>query len=139
MGEFLSELKLTPQDDGIHWRVDAEFSYKTTAGEIIAVPEGRLTDLASTPRILWNIYPPFGRYLGPAVIHDELYTTQVMTKEKSDLIFLEAMIYKQVWPLTRWNLYHAVKWFGFTAWHQHTLELPPKIAPPKPAGPTLSV
>lgn len=122
MGQFLTELELTPLPDGKNWDVDEDFSYKDDAGEIINVPKGRVTDLASTPRILWNVYPPFGRYVRSAVIHDELYTDGRFSKEKSDLIFYEAMKADNVSPTTAWILYHAVKWFGSSAWLRHRKE-----------------
>lgn len=41
-------------------------------GELL-VPKGTETDLASIPRLLWALYPPFGKYAFAAVIHDMLY------------------------------------------------------------------
>lgn len=37
---------------------------------IVVVPKGFISDGASVPRALWSIYPPFGRYLEAAVVHD---------------------------------------------------------------------
>ena len=36
------------------------------------IPIGTTTDLVSIPRVFWSIYPPFGSYLGPSIIHDAL-------------------------------------------------------------------
>ena len=41
-------------------------------GELV-VPAGTETDLASIPRPLWMLLPPFGKYAFAAVIHDMLY------------------------------------------------------------------
>lgn len=34
------------------------------------VPAGFITDGASVPRGLWNLFPPIGRYLVAAIVHD---------------------------------------------------------------------
>lgn len=34
------------------------------------VPQGFVTDGASVPRPLWNLFPPVGRYLVAAIVHD---------------------------------------------------------------------
>ncbi len=39
-------------------------------GTIIKVPRGFVSDGASVPKLLWNIYPPFGKYLEAAIVHD---------------------------------------------------------------------
>ena len=38
----------------------------------ITVPAGFTTDLASTPRFIWALYPRWDRYAPAAVIHDYL-------------------------------------------------------------------
>ncbi len=54
-------------------------------------PEGFVTDLTSIPRIFWSFLPPDGSYAYAAVIHDYLYWTQNVDREKADLIFKFAM------------------------------------------------
>tara|TARA_B110001454_G_C12639731_1_gene400663 strand:+ start:485 stop:973 length:489 start_codon:yes stop_codon:yes gene_type:complete len=44
----------------------------TNKTETITVPNGFITDLASTPRILWNVIAPFD-VARAAIIHDLLY------------------------------------------------------------------
>ncbi|MEN6305293.1 MAG: DUF1353 domain-containing protein [Armatimonadia bacterium] len=71
----LSMLLLEPMPDGKFWRVHQPYRYQLPDGRIHEVPEGRLTDLASTPVFLWRIYPPFGKYTRAAVLHDDFYKT----------------------------------------------------------------
>ena len=40
----------------------------------VTVPVGFITDFASTPRIIWSIIPPTGRYTKAAALHDYLYS-----------------------------------------------------------------
>jgi len=38
--------------------------------KVVIVPKDFSSDGASVPRALWSIYPPFGKYLEAAVVHD---------------------------------------------------------------------
>lgn len=120
MSAFLDEIDLTPLPDGRNWRVVNLFRYiSTMLGRIITIPAGRVTDLASTPRLVWNIFPPFGKYTGAAVVHDELYTTGEATREQADAVLLEAMETEGVGFFTRHTIYRAVRLFGWAAWNEH--------------------
>ena len=105
------------------WVLLQAFSYSTDAGVVYTAPAGMKTDLASIPRPLWNIMPPFGRYTGAAVIHDFLYQTQPSTKEEADHILAEAMDANGVPHAERMAIYDGVKFGGQPAWDGHTAEL----------------
>jgi hypothetical protein len=95
------------------------------AGDIV-VPAGTVTDFASIPRVFWRILPPWDTHRRAAIVHDFLYSTQTQPKKVADWVFLEAM---QALKVPAWKaqaMYHAVKWFGFGAWNQHTEELKAK-------------
>lgn len=80
--------------------------------EQIVVPEGFITDLASIPRVFWNILPPNGQYAKAAVLHDYLYQNAIKNKAYADGIFLEAM---EVLGVAKWKrvlMYRAVRLFG---------------------------
>lgn len=36
----------------------------------VCIPAGFVSDGASVPRLLWRVFPPFGKYLEAAVVHD---------------------------------------------------------------------
>lgn len=55
------------------WAVVRPFSYRTHAGDLITVPAGMTTDLASVPRFAWAFVPPDGLWVRAAVVHDFLY------------------------------------------------------------------
>ena len=96
----------------------------TNKTETITVPTGFITDIASTPRILWNVIAPFD-VARAAIVHDLLYKAirnyrwgkgaieedkELIAKAKkaSDKVFLLAM--KDAHPkVSRWKIYCAWK------------------------------
>lgn len=105
------------------WVLLEDFSYTGDDGATFTAPKGMQTDLASIPRPLWNIMPPFGKYTGAAVIHDFLYQTQPITKEAADHILADAMDLAGVPHVERMAIYDGVKFGGQAAWDGHTAEL----------------
>jgi hypothetical protein len=82
------------------------------SNEIIEVPSGFVTDLASIPRILWWALPPHGKYAKAAIIHDWMYVTAYKNKNYADKVFLEGMGVLGVPKWKRKMMYHAVRLFG---------------------------
>lgn len=123
LGLFMDELWVCPNKDGATWRVvHHAFRYQCADETIITVPPGFVTDFASVPRGVWNMFPPWASYGWAAVIHDWLYKSQTTTKAVADLIFLEAMEMLGVPLTTRQILYHTVQFAGAAAWDAHTAE-----------------
>ena len=60
------------------WALQRPLEYQTGPDpeELILVPAGFVTDLASVPRIVWSFYPPDGPWAKAAVVHDFLYFTK---------------------------------------------------------------
>jgi hypothetical protein len=109
-------LLLAPRE-GDRWEVREEWQYATHRDTYV-VPAGFVTDLASAPRILWAIVPPFGAYMGAAVLHDFLYSSKIVSRKDADRIFFAAMIVdgERVWRA--WAMYKAVRLFGWLAWRK---------------------
>lgn len=82
----------------------------------VVVPEGFVSDLASIPRMFWQVLRPEGRHAYAAVVHDYLYWTQTRPREEADQIFRIAMEDSKVDPKTITMLYQAVRRFGQGAW-----------------------
>ena len=115
--------------DGETWKVLNGFSYTTLVGQLgtITVPAGFITDFASIPRGLWNLFPPTGKYGKAAVIHDYLYRNTVVDRLQCDQVFLEAMECLEVNWFARRIMYRAVRIFGGQARKQLTpLSLSPE-------------
>ncbi len=100
------------------WQLVSSYSYMCL-GYIIIVPAKFITDLASTPKILWNIFEPFGKgYLRASIIHDYLYSKECkysyefIDRKIADRIFLEIMKENGVNFLKRSLMYGAVRIFG---------------------------
>lgn len=126
MSSFNSKLILEPLDDGRRWKLVEPFVYeigKLGSGNKIEVPAGFITDFASVPRGLWNIFPPWGVYGKAAILHDWLYQEQKRTRAESDKIFLEAMKALGVSFLKRRLIYRGVRLGGWLAWRSHKKQL----------------
>ena len=113
MSRFTTPAILEMLDD-YRWRLVEPFEFWITdePGDIISVPAGYITDLASVPRVLWVLFPPHGRYAKAAIIHDWLYDNALRTKREADLIFLDGMCVLGVPQWRRWLMYIAVRLFG---------------------------
>ncbi len=114
MSQFTSPADLRMLDD-YRWQLLAAFSYHVGAcpsAQVITVPAGTVTDLASVPRVLWAVFPPHGRYAKAAIVHDYLYEQAIGSKAFADRVFLEAMEILQVPKWRRVLLYWAVRCFG---------------------------
>ena len=61
----------------------------------VKVPVGFKTDLASVPRILWPLYPPFGKYIRASIIHDYLMLVKI---DYAHEVFYEVMLKDGVHP-----------------------------------------
>ncbi|EBH1518487.1 DUF1353 domain-containing protein [Salmonella enterica] len=97
-----------------NWRVyePFEFYLSDDSSDVISVPAGFVTDLATVPRIFWILLPPDGKYAKAAIIHDYLYDNALRTKYEADRIFLDGM---KVLGVPRWKrtiMYLAVRLFG---------------------------
>lgn len=102
------------------WVVLKSFSYYTGKKEdlrTITVPAGYLSDGASSPRVVWWLVPPMGRYGQAAVVHDYLCEYLMIndrgvmvpiTRKEADKIFLEAMKVLGVPAIVRYTMYYGV-------------------------------
>ncbi len=114
MSQFITPADLRMLDD-YRWQLLAAFSHNVGAcpsAQVITVPAGTVTDLASVPRVLWAIFPPHGRYAKAAIVHDYLYEQGIGCKAFADRVFLEAMGVLGVPMWRRKLMYWAIKFFG---------------------------
>lgn len=87
------------------------------------IPAGFLTDFASTPRLLWSIFPPYGRWVKAAVLHDYAYSHpfsvdgEPITRKDADGLF-RRVLGEEGCPGWRANvMYWALRLFGWLAWN----------------------
>lgn len=116
--------------DGNLWKTEREFSYhigSEDSVDIIKVPAGFSTDLASVPWPASMLIPKSGKFNQSACLHDFLYSIlgelnppynkRKRTRLECDAIFLEAM---QVLGVPLWKrriMYRAVRMFGWIPWN----------------------
>ena len=82
----------------------------------IRVPIGFRTDMASVPKLFWNIVSRWGVHAAAAVSHDWMYENQHMNRKVADKMFLTAMKEDGVGFFKRWAMYSAVRVGGSKAW-----------------------
>ena len=119
MSAFLTKLVFTTEDGGLPFTLIEPLVYQSDLDGLITVPAGYRTDLASVPRALWSLIPPFGRYSGPAVVHDRLCDQGHATRPLADAVFNEAMIVTGVPAALRWLMYTAVRIAGQSTWERY--------------------
>jgi hypothetical protein len=93
------------------WRVHEPMAYEIE-GVAYAVPAGFSTNMASIPRIFWNILPPTGKYAKAAILHDWLYTVGKLPRKECDQILLDGMKSLTVESWKRHLMYYSVRLFG---------------------------
>ncbi|MFG3962074.1 DUF1353 domain-containing protein [Escherichia coli] len=100
--------------DHFLWRVHEPFDFYLSDdnSDVIEVPAGFITDLATVPRVFWMILPPDGRYAKAAIIHDYMYDNALRTRREADRIFLDGMKVLGVPCWKRMIMYGAVRLFG---------------------------
>jgi hypothetical protein len=116
----IAPVPLIPFGDGQDSMLTENLQYRVLQTTfVIVVPAGFVTDFASTPRALWSVLPPTGRYQLAAVVHDFLYWDQGCAREQADAIFRVAMAESNVKPFERDLMWRSVRSFGQSAWNDN--------------------
>jgi hypothetical protein len=109
-----------------YYILDSVIRTKTTkyTKYTISVSAGLWTDGASIPKILWSFIgsPLTGRYVRATIVHDALYSTQIISRKESDLVLLELMEQDNVPKWKRVSIYYAVRLFGWSHWAKRTMD-----------------
>jgi hypothetical protein len=99
-----------------------EFEFENF-GIKVKIPAGFVFDGASIPRLLWvtagSPYQP--QYIGPALIHDYIYTyhntlKSKITRAQADSVFKQCLLLNKVHPFQANRMYAAVRTFGYFHW-----------------------
>jgi hypothetical protein len=117
---------LSPFGDGTQWIVlenlDFIIQLDDKSAATMRVPKGFVTDLASTPREIWSLYPPFGKYLTASILHDYLYWRRTCTRKQADKILYQTMRDAGVDQETQSRFYVALELAGDKAWKTNEVE-----------------
>ena len=146
--KFLNELEIkiidTKNSKPVYQTLN-DFRVEIYQGYIITVVSNIIIDFASTPRIIWNIYPPIGDgYWRIALLHDYLYRVlgfaalkngkivHGLSRKLCDQYFYEGIIYEceTYTNLSRFRIllrakimYIGVRLGGWITWNKYKKEL----------------
>lgn len=117
MARFVGRLVVEQEEGWWVLRQPLRYEESQVACCPLEVPAEFRTDFASTPRLLWNLYPPHDhRYSRAAVLHDRLYELHTLTRAAADAVFREAMQVTGTRRLRAWAMWAAVRCFGRSAY-----------------------
>ncbi|MEA2036130.1 MAG: DUF1353 domain-containing protein [Nanoarchaeota archaeon] len=134
MSSFTEDLVLKWLPELKKFRVYLSFDYhigSEDSDEVINIPEGYLTDLASIPPIARWLIPKLGRHAQAATLHDYIYEYNKYSRKKCDKIFLEAMKVLKVPFWKRQVMHKAVRMFGWISWNNRRYSEHTKMAKKK--------
>lgn len=86
--------------------------------EIISVPEGFITDLASIPWFVRWLISVVGKHAQAGTLHDFMYQKKLYLRVRCDEIFLESMCVLGVPKWKRLMMHRAVRLFGGIYWRK---------------------
>lgn len=109
-GNFIGNLILIPQPDGLNMKLQEPFSYVDWDGHELDAPAGFVSDGASIPRAAWSLVggPWDGKYRNAAVVHDVGCVTHKYPSKVTHRLFYEAMIDSGVANTLALTMYYAV-------------------------------
>lgn len=127
---FASDLNIRVIGNRSWMLLDDLVFYSAVYRGLFVAPAGFQTDLASIPRLVWNVFPKVGLHDKAAVIHDAAYANALMTfedrlarrriftvKDVADTLFREGMEAEGVNVCSRWFMYRTVLVFGSPEGH----------------------
>jgi len=94
------------------------------SGKTLFIKSGFVTDGASIPKPAWSIlgsYPFDPDILGPAIVHDALYSAELMDRADCDREFEELLRRNSAkGDSVHWLFYETVRLGGWSVWNNHT-------------------
>ncbi|MCP1384461.1 DUF1353 domain-containing protein [Runella salmonicolor] len=84
----------------------------------IFIPDGFVSDFASTPRAFWWLVPPHGRTANACIVHDYLYEKKPLkaSRKEVDLFWRELLKQCNVPAWQVWIMYKYVRLLGGFNW-----------------------
>jgi hypothetical protein len=127
VSQFLDTLTVTEISDSVFEVADHSFRYQSDIAGLLTVPVGFYTDFASVPRFVPVLYSLLGDTAHePAVIHDWLYYSAIVSREVADKVLFEAMGVLGLPFWRRYPIYWGVRIGGWKAWNDHRKKGNPK-------------
>jgi hypothetical protein len=104
--------------DPDRWVLERPLLWETT-DEIIVIPPGFTTDLASVPRLAQPIFPVNDRHRAASILHDYIYVIQDRARAAADGLFLDAMAMSGVRWVSRRTIWLAVRLGAWLTWETY--------------------
>lgn len=114
---------LTPISSARYANV-SDFTTRVSGYEI-TIKKGFVTDGASIPKAAWSalkLEPFSGTIIRGALVHDGLYSTHILSRQKADSILYAAILADKTEPHKAKAIYTAVQDCGSIAWDRATPE-----------------
>lgn len=113
------EILLAPK--GLNWAV-ANTVIVESDKWMFSIPKNFETDLASVPRVLWTVLPPYGDHTIAAIAHDRIYRCPsiMIPRNEADLMFKDLMIQYGVSSIKAELMYRGVQAFGWTSYRERS-------------------
>jgi len=118
---------IVPTDNGLY-KLYSDFEYTCPKYNVSVYVEAPfIFDGASIPKPLWSIIgsPFLPRYIGPALVHDNLYRYardkygKIVNRRLSDKVFAHALKLNEVRRKKRFILYYGLRNLGMFSWRKH--------------------
>ena len=116
---FVNKIKARYHPNLKEWELIDPLYYDYRGKEVISIPAGIFSDLASTRNV--PFFPSDGPYNAEAILHDFLYQGEFIQRKKADEIFRYAL--KENKDVASWKpqlMYIAVRLFGGLTYKNHT-------------------
>lgn len=68
-----------------NWILSKPIHFVLSTGEKVTVPKYFDTDLSSSPKALWGLFPPYGDFIDASILHD--YLVRDNTRKRSFCAF----------------------------------------------------
>jgi hypothetical protein len=118
MSRFITPLRA--EKSGEYWTILQPLVYESdVAQQVFAVPEGFVTDFASVPRLPLAFLLTGESAHEAAVIHDYIYSRNLLPRAAADAVFREAMGATGEPSWRSWLMYLGVRLGGWVAWNNH--------------------
>lgn len=110
LGQFI--VKLLKDDESGLWEHQEPFGFRDSTGVEYWAPKGHTTDFCSVPRVPLAYEMLGNRARMSGSIHDYLYGTGVVPREKADELLREMLVLDGVSQCEAEQFYFAVRLFG---------------------------